>query len=441
MRTERSIYRTFSHYVSLNVLSMIGLSCYILADTYFISSGIGSMGIAALNIVLPVYSLISGIGLMLGMGAATRYSILRGEGQSRDADEIFTGAMRLGAAFGVLFTVAGIFFAEDLAALLGAGGDVLPLAGTYLKTILMFSSAFVVNQIFVCFVRNDSQPKLAMLAMLVGSFSNVILDYIFVFPLRMGMFGAALATGLAPIFSMLVLSTHYFKKGNRFHFVKCPVLLDRARRILSLGVPAFITEFSSGLVMLIFNFIILDLAGSKGVAAYGIIANLALVVVAVFTGIAQGIQPIISVNLGLGDKGNIKKVFALAMALSLAAGILFYTVGLCFSGPIVEIFNGGRDAMLAEMAGHGLRLYFIAFLVMGVNITASAYFAALSKPFPSFIISITRGCAAVIPLAFLLSRLYQMTGVWLVIPCVEVLTALISVFFCIRDAKAQRHGL
>lgn len=432
INNQKSIFKTFIKYVSLNVLSMIGLSFYILADTYFISSGVGNMGVAALNIVLPVYCLISGIGLMLGMGAATHFSILIGEGKEKDASKCFTHAFCIGLLLGLVFFLVGTFFSSNIAMLLGADVVVMPLAETYLQTVMSFAPAFIINQIFVCFVRNDKQPRLTMIAMLSGSLSNVVLDYIFIFPLGMGMFGAAFATGLAPIISMLVLSRHYITKSNHFHFIKSKPSVTPLKHIFSLGLPSFITEFSSGIIMAIFNFIILGIAGSIGVAAYGIVANLALVVVSIFTGIAQGIQPVVSRNVGLKKFGDNKKILIYAITLAVILGAVFYFIGMFGAKTIANVFNKEQNIALTKMAIEGIQLYFIAFFIMGINIVVSAFFAASSKPFQSFVISITRGCVAIIPLSLLLSYLFQMTGVWLTIPSAEIVTLVISMIFLFK---------
>lgn len=435
MRKNQGVFRQFAKYVSLNVLSMVGLSCYILADTYFISAGVGSDGIAALNLVLPAYSLLNGLGLMVGMGGATRYAILRGEGRREEANRVFTHAGALAAVLGIVFTGAGLLFSWQIAGALGASGQVQELASVYLRTLLTFSLLFLGNNLLVCFVRNDGQPNLAMAAMLVGCLSNVVLDYLFIFPLGMGMFGAALATCVAPCIGILISATHFLRRKNKFRLVRCAPSGKLARGILSLGVSSFITEVSSGVVMLIFNQIILSLAGNVGVAAYGIIANLALIVVSIFTGVAQGIQPIVSVNFGSGQMGNVKKIFHYGLVTAAAFGVLFLAAGWLLPGPIVGIFNHENNLEMARLASQGLPLYFLAFPLMGINIVASSYLASLSKAAPSFLLSVLRGAVAVIPAVLLLSSLFGTEGVWLAVPCAEAATFLVLLGmapFCFR---------
>jgi putative MATE family efflux protein len=429
---KNNILKDFAKYVSLNVISMIGMSFYILADTFFIANGVGSIGLTGLNLVLPLWSLVSGIGLMIGMGAGIRYSIQRGKNNERGANRVFTHAIVMGVSVGLVITIIGIFFSYDIVKLLGADEVVAPLAGEYLKTLLSFSCIFILNNIITAFVRNDNEPNLAMIAMILGSLSNIVLDYVFIFPFKLGMFGAALATGTTPILSLIILSTHFIRKKNNFKLTKCKFSLSYTKSIISLGIPSFITEFSSGIIILLFNFTILRISNNTGVAAYGIIANLALIVVSIFTGIAQGIQPIISKNHGKGEDKNIREIFKYGLITSIVLGIGCYFIGFRFSDGIVNLFNSDGDNILQSMAVDGVKIYFIAFIIMGLNIVTTSFFASINKAKESFIISISRGLIVIIPLIILLPNFLGMTGVWLTIPLAEVITLLISIILYLK---------
>lgn len=422
-----SVFKDFTKYVSLNVISMIGLSFYILADTFFIANGVGSIGLTALNLVLPLWSLISGLGLMIGIGAGISYSIRRGKNNERGANKVFTHAIIMGLIIGIIITVIGALFSYEIAVILGADEVVAPLASEYLKTLLSFSTVFIINYIITAFVRNDNDPNLAMIAMILGSLSNVVLDYIFIFPFKLGMFGAALATGTTPILSLIILSLHFIRKKNNFKLVKCKLKFDYIKNIISLGIPSFITEFSSGIIILLFNFTILRISNNTGVAAYGVIANLALIVVSIFTGIAQGIQPIISKSYGEGKTKNIKIILKYGIITSIVVGIVCYLIGLSFSEEIVSLFNGDGDKLLLSMAVEGINIYFSAFIIMGINIVITSFFASINNPKESLLISIMRGLVVVIPLILLLPNLFDMIGVWMTIPLAEAITILISI--------------
>lgn len=426
-----NINKIFFKYVSLSLLSMMGLSFYVLADTYFVANGVGNKGLTALNLVLPIYSLISGIGLMLGMGGATRFSILIGSGKDSQGNQVFTQVLKISVFMGLFITLIGVFFSDNISKTLGADSSILPFATVYLKTIMCFSMAFILNNVIVCFVRNDGNPKLSMIAMITGSVSNVILDYIFIFPLKMGMFGAAFATGLSPIISLYVLSFHFIKKKNKVKVEPTKLLKKEIKDIISIGIPSFITEFSSGIIMIVFNFAILKIAGNVGVAAYGIITNLSLIAIAIFTGIAQGAQPIISINYGSESMGNVREVISFAYITALISGILFFTFGILFSETIVGLFNRDGDVLLKQIALKGIKIYFIAFFIMGINIVTTIFFSSISKPRYSLIISTLRGFILILPLMLILPKFFGLTGVWITIPLAELITVAISTL-CFR---------
>lgn len=397
--------KEFIKYTVFNVLGMIGLSCYILADTFFISFGLGANGLAALNLALPVYSVINGSGLMLGIGGATKYAIMKNQGNKK-YNESFMNTVFMAIVIGIIFFLTGIIFSGNIATLLGANKQVYHMTSIYLKVLLMFGPAFVLNNVMNAFVRNDGNPRLSMIAMLVGSFSNIILDYLLVIKFSMGMFGAVLATGFSPIMGLMVLSGHIVSENSNIKFKVAKIRASFIKSIIMLGIPSFVAEMSSGIVIFVFNIIILGLQGNVGVAAYGVIANLALVVISIYTGVAQGSQPLFSAAYGKNDKKMQKQLFKYA---------------------ITSIFNGEGNMQLQAIAVKGMYLYFTSILFIGMNIVMATYFAAREKVIPSYIISFGRGFVVIIPMAFIMSFLWKMTGVWLAMTVTEGIIAAVGV--------------
>lgn len=430
----------FARYVSLNVMGMIGLSCYILADTFFVSKGLGTDGLTALNLAIPIYSFIHGSGLMIGMGGGTRYSIQKSQKDNRAANRTFTHALYLAAVFAVVFVTVGLLFADDIVYLFGARENVYSMASTYLQVILLFAPAFLLNNVLMCFVRNDGAPQLSMAAMIGGSLSNVVLDWVFIFPCGMGLFGAVFATGLAPIISMLILSLHIIRKHNRFYPIKCCLQPRQAGWILSSGIPSLVTEVSSGVVMIVFNSIIMNMGGNVGVAAYGVIANLSLVIIAIYTGIAQGIQPLLSRCFGSKHYEDIRVFLRYAMIVMVLFSVVIYLLVFFGASPITAIFNSEHDPMLQTIAMEGLQLYFLACPFAGFNIIISIYFTSTERPLPAHILSLLRGFIVIIPMAFVLSLLGQIRGVWCAFPATELLVSVIGILLYWRCQKSgQLH--
>lgn len=425
---NKNILKDFSKYVSFNILGQIAYSCYTLADTFFVSADLGTNGLTALNLAFPVFCMISGAGLMIGIGGSSRFSILKSRSESKTADQIFTNAFILVFMFAAIFFFAGFFASRSLTKLLGANNQVFEITNIYLKTLMLFAPAFMLNHLLQCFVRNDGHPSLSMAAMMTGSFSNIILDYIFIFPFNMGIFGAAFATGLSPVISMLILLPYFIKKKNSFHFISTNLVQMKRNigTILGNGVPPFLTEAASGVVMLVFNFIMLRIAGNVGVAAFGVISVISLVVIALYTGLSQGMQPLISQNHGAENKKNVRTLLNYSLVTSVLLSAVIYVI-IFFNAPcLVSIFNREQDLFLAQYAIPGLKLYFTACPFIGFNIVLSTYFISINHPLPAQIISILRSFFILIPMAFILSYFWGMTGVWLAYPATEILVFIIA---------------
>ena len=434
---NESILKKFIRYSVNNIFGMMAISVYILADTFFIARGVGTLGLTALNIAIPAFSFIQGSGLMLGIGAATKYSILKAQGQEKGANEIFSLAVISGLIISLFFVFLSITASKYLVKILGADESIFDITVTYLRVILCFAPSFIINAIFLCFVRNDHAPALAMIAMVIGSFSNIVLDYIFVFPLNMGMFGAALATGCAPVIGLCILSLHKLRGKNNFKLVKYKLDFIKIFGILKLGLPSLITELASGVVIIVFNILILGISGNIGVAAYGIIANISMVVTAIYTGISQAIQPLLSNCYGLKDTSGMKKIFKYALVLMLALSLVIYVILYFYASDIAFIFNKENDNILQTMAVEGLKVYFTATPFLGFNIIISIVFISMEKAVPAQIISLCRGFFVLVPSAVILSKVFLMLGVWLSLLFCECVVAIISIYFLYRLIKSR----
>ena len=405
---------------------MVCLSCYIIVDTYFISQALGADGLAALNISAAVFGILFGFGLMIGIGGAIDYSILKGKGEGGEADSTFTHSMLTGLLISIVFSIIGVFFTAPLATLFGADETILPMAHAYMTAILGFAPLFILNSILVAFIRNDNNPRLAMAGMVTGSLSNIALSYLFLFPLNMGMFGAAFASVCSMFLGICVLSLHFIMKRNGFRIRKGKIRIKKAANILFLGSSAFINDLSLSIALITFNLVILGIEGNIGVSAYGIVANIAFIVIAVFGGVAQGVQPLLSKGHGFGDSALIKQVLKYAIMVVLALSVAVYAFVYVFSPQIISIFNSEGNDTLALLADRGLRTYFVGFLFAGLNIIASAFFSAVANAKTGLLISVLRGCVIIIPMAITLSALYGMTGIWLSFVLSELVVCALS---------------
>ena len=326
-----------------------------------------------------------------------------------------------------------MFFLDELSYFLGASEATFQMSRDYLGVLLAFSIPFILNTTLTVLVRNDGAPRLAMWAMLAGSLVNVILDYVFIFKFKWGMWGGAVATVIAPMVGLAILSSHFIRRKNMMRLIMPKWNFSMTRRIIANGSASFVVELSAGIVIFAFNKVILGLTGDLGVSAYSIIANLSLIFTAIFIGVGQAIQPIVSFNYGAGKMDRVYEAVRLAIYWALGFGILFYLIGMLFPEFLVSVFTKEK-ADLMVTAVRGIRIYFVSFIIMGVNIVMTTYIQSKEHAKVSTIISLTRGFGLIIVFLMILPKAFGIDGVWLTLPAAEFFTALIS-FICFRQYK------
>ena len=428
-----NLTKPFFKYVSQNIFGLLGTSCYILADTYFIAQAAGTDGVTLLNLCLPIYNLIFAFGSMIGLGAATRYAILRAQGDAR-AQRYFSNAIFSVCILAVPFMLVGIFRPDGLLRLMGGDADIVALGMNYARIFLMFTPFFMCNYVVASFVRNDGDPSLAMVATLSGSLFNVVFDYIFIFPMGLGLPGAALATAISPILSIAVCSAHFIKKSNTITFVRKAPSVRLLAQSCQLGISGFVGELSSGVTTTVFNFLLLRLAGNVAVAAYGVVANFALVATAIFNGVAQGAQPLVSQCYGKNEMAGARKLLLLGCGTALGLAALLYGVVFGYTDVLTALFNSENSALMAEFAHSGMRIYFVGYFFAGCNIVAAGYLGAVNRPAEASITSLCRGMVAIVVCSLVLSALFGMNGVWAAFPVSEAITLSLTVFLLKRKA-------
>ena len=428
-----NLTKQFFKYVSQNIFGLLGTSCYILADTYFIAQAAGTDGVTLLNLCLPIYNLIFAFGSMIGLGAATRYAILRAQGDAR-AQRYFSNAIFCVCILAVPFMLVGIFSPDGLLRLMGGDADIVALGMNYARIFLMFTPFFMCNYVVASFVRNDGDPSLAMVATLSGSLFNVVFDYIFIFPMGLGLPGAALATAISPMLSIAVCSAHFIKKSNTITFVRRAPSVRLLAQSCQLGISGFVGELSSGVTTTVFNFLLLRLAGNVAVAAYGVVANFALVATAIFNGVAQGAQPLVSQCYGKNEMAGARKLLLLGCGTALGLAALLYGIVFGYTDVLTALFNSENSTLMAEFAHSGMRIYFVGYFFAGCNIVAAGYLGAVNRPAEASITSLCRGMVAIVVCSLVLSALFGMNGVWAAFPVSEAITLALTVFLLKRKA-------
>ena len=436
MAKLQSTQSLFFKYVSLAVLSMAGQSLFILADTFFIALGVGAEGIAALNIVLPIVNIVTGLGWMFGVGGSTLFTIEQSVGKVKNSQETFSFTCLVTLLFGFFLALIFLLFKNPILSLLGSNPEFHTMSSAYYSVYTAFTPIFMLSFMMIGFLRNDHSPHLATVALLCGGLLNIILDYIFIFPLGWGLAGAALATCMSPILSLLICSIHFRKKDRQLKWQSPKGQMKKLRPILSNGFSSFMNEFSSALVMFVFNRVILNMVGTIGVSAYAVIANMNIIVIAILTGIGQGFQPLISEFYGAKQNQEGQEAFRLGLWTYLLVGFLFALIGVIFPEQMVGIFNSQNNLQLTEIAVPGLTLYFTSFAFTGFNFFVINYAAAVNDGRLSMLISLLRGLILILPVLLVMGQWMDLQGVWLTMTVVELLTALVSLSFVFYYQKS-----
>lgn len=266
---------------------MVGTSLYVLIDTLFISIAAGALGLTALNLALPIFNCFNAMGLLLGVGGATIFSLNKILHPER-VEKLYSSLMIVAAVAGITIAILMDIFVTPVVDFLGANGQTRALATTYVQIIAWCGPFVMCNHISLNFIRNDGNPTLTMMATVIETTSVVIIDWFFIFGLGLKMEGAAMAVIFSPAISLLVLSFHRRFKGRHLHWYWVLPSLTSVARAVRLGAAAALNELSSGVSVFFFNHVLLILANNYAVAAYGVISNIAIVVLAIANGSPSG---------------------------------------------------------------------------------------------------------------------------------------------------------
>lgn len=413
--------------------SAMVMSIYTLTDAIVIGQGVGANALAALSITTPLLCILMSTGILFGVGGSVQMSVHRGTGKYDKANRFFTlSFFTIIAVTIVLWLVYG-FGMSTLLRLMGANDTLYPYAMSYMKYIIMFLPMAVLSNYIAIFVRADEDPNRAMFGVLLGGATNIVLDIVFVFPLQMGIGGAALASVLGMVIQVIVGVSHFFSSKNQLKFIKPKHIFSSVGQIIGNGIPSFFNEFANGFIVLLFNIQILKYCGESALSVYSVISNCVILFNSLFTGVGQSIQPIIATNFGAQKFTRIKKVRNMAFLTIIVMGTVFSTMGILFPGGVCSVFMNMNQEM-NSIAQIGLRIYFITFLPMGINLLTSYYLQSILSVKKSLYISLLRNvilsCVGILGFPIVFGG----QSLWAVMPVVEVVVLGLSVVF-LKDIK------
>ena len=442
MKIQLSDHFSYSKLIKFTlptIAMMIFTSIYGVVDGVFVSNCVGSDAFAAVNLIMPIIMILGSVGFMIGTGGSAIVSKTLGEGKKEKANEYFSMLVYLCVVSGVILSVIGIIFTGPIAVLLGAKGSIAKVCVTYGRTVFFMLTGLFLQNAFQSFLVVAEKPKLGLFVTLLAGFTNMFLDFLFVYVLRFGVFGAALATGISQ-FVGSVIPIIYFAggKNNVLKLTKCRFNKDIIIKTCINGSSEMVTNMSMSLVNILYNMQLMKYIGTNGVVAYGIIMYVGFIFVGTYMGYAVGSAPVISYHYGAGNKDELKNLFKRSLTIIIVSSVVMTLIAEIIAGYLAGIFVS-YDNNLLELTTEAIRIYAVSYLISGVNIFASSFFTALNNGVVSAVISFMRMFVFQIVMILFLPVVLGISGIWTAVIAAEVLSVVISVMFLVKNRKKYSY--
>lgn len=426
------------------IIGMVVNALYNIVDRIFIgnASDLGSSGLAGITIGFPIMIILLSIGILFGVGGATLFSIKLGQGKLEDADNVLGNTFTMLLISGFLFMILGQIFLAPMLRIFGASENVLPYAMTYMR-VIFFGAVFQVLSIGMNnFLRADGQPKLAMITMFVGAGTNIILDPLFIYVLKMGMAGAALATILSQFISMTWILMYFFNKDHK-HRIQLKYMSIKKHiftEVTALGMPGFLMQLSNSLLNVILNKSLLFYGGDIAISGMGIVNSVQTILLMPIIGLNQGVQPIVSFNYGAKKYERIKLAEKLAMISATIIVVSGWILTRLIPSQIVSLFN--NEVELISFGSFALKTWFFCLPLIGFQILGANFFQAIGRPRSSMFLTLTRQVLILIPAIIIFSKLWGLRGILYAAPFADAIsTILTAIWFYFGIQSLTENGI
>lgn len=437
--SEHFTYKKLIRFTIPTIIMMIFTSIYGIVDGIFVSNCVGSDAFAAINLIMPVLMILGAVGFMIGTGGSAIVSKTIGEGKKEKANEYFSMLIYLLIVVGIILTLLGIVFIRPIAQILGAEGKMLSDCIVYGTTILVALTAFLLQNAFQSFLVVAEKPTMGLIISIIVGLTNMILDFLFIYVFKMGVFGAALATGISQLIGGIVPFI-YFSRGNDtpLQLVKTKFDWKAIGKSCTNGSSEMLTNISLSLVNILYNMQLMKYAGADGIVAYGIIMYVGFIFIGTYVGYSVGSAPIISYHYGAENKEELKNLFTKSLKLIGITSIVMTLLAEILAKPLASIFVS-YDKQLLDMTIIAIRLYSISYIISGINIFGSSFFTALNNGLVSAIISFLRTLVFQILAILIFPAIWGLNGIWLAIVFAEGLSLIISAIFLVANRKKYQY--
>lgn len=424
------------------IIASTASSLYNIIDRIFIGHGVGSLAISGLALTLPIMNLATALGTLVGAGASATISIRMGEQRRQEAVRVLGNALILNLIISVFFSILSLLFLDEILILFGASQNTLPYARDFMRVILLGN---VITHLFFglnSIMRASGYPVKAMVSILLTVTVNVVLAPIFIFGLKWGISGAAVATLISQSVGLVWVIAHFCDRRSSIHFEKGCFKLD-ARIIadtFAIGLAPFIVHVFASLIAVIINQMLKYYGGDLAVGAFSIVNSVAALVIMIIFGFTQGMQPIVGYNYGAGNLVRVRQTLRMTVLCGTVVSIIGFLLSLLFPEPIANAFTGGDDE-LTSLTVDGMRIFMLAYPVVGFQIVVSQFFQAIGKARLAILLSLTRQVFCLIPMLFVGAHFFKLYGIWAAEPVADFVSAIIAGWVLVRFNKKHFSSL
>lgn len=410
-------------------------SIYGVVDMIMVGQYHGPDGTAALAIVAPFWNIIYSLGLLVGIGGSILFSSIKGKENNNDnANKYFTLSLYMAITISIVTWILILFLEEPLLYAFGGTSKLIPLAKRYLIPVKFSVPVFIFTQFLSSFLRNDNDPLLATISVILGGIFNIIGDYVFVFTFNLGILGAGIATVGSASISVIIMCIHFFKKKNTLKIVKIDNIFSKIIKIISSGFSPFFVDVSMGILTILFNNQIMKYLNDDALAVYGIIINISTFIQCLSYGVGQASQPIISINYGANNYKRINKMLFYNIITCLIISAIWISGIMLVPNGFVKMFMAPTNQVL-KIAPKIIRTYALSFIFLPINVYSTYYFQSILRPKTAMIISLLRGLVISGFLILFLPFAFNGNSIWLAMPITEFVVFIIVIIFIIMANK------
>ncbi|MEG0999411.1 MAG: MATE family efflux transporter [Cellulosilyticaceae bacterium] len=422
------------------IIGMVVNGLYNVVDRIFIGNipGVGPLAIAGVGVTMPIMTIILAFGMLIGIGTVTSVSIKLGQGKKEEAEKLIGNAIALSVIIGLIISVVGLLFGDQILQSFGASPESLEYAKAYINIILMGCIFNIIAFVMNCSIRGDGNPKLAAIIMIVGCGTNIILDALFIFGLNMGIQGAALATVISQILTAIWGLAYYMKGKSNLKFAKSSLRLEKklVKEIVAIGCAPFAMQIAASLIQVISNNALRVHGGDLGIAAMATINSIAMMLLMPIGGLTQGAQPIIGYNYGAEKYDRATKTFNICLLIAtIALGIAWVFIQT-FPEAVVSLFSS--DPELVNITVNGLKKYLVVLFLVGIPYMGANYMQSIGKAKEAMLLSLLRQVIILIPIVLILPNFMGLDGVWFAQPIADIIATVVTVIVVKREFKSYK---